>query len=493
MTSPDDDESIMLVSGGAGPSPADGEERRRRQWCLGCGTAIVACIALVALLWHRWGTLAKAGVAGRLRAIRDAGDPVTLGDLAKTYAPVPEGENGAPLLQRAFALMDEIGAEEGTRAILTDELPNLLDQPTGVPPETLKSIRSRLAEHDEVFPLMEEALRRKVIRFELDLTEIPLYVFDHHPWIRKASHLYALRVVDGVEAGDPSGATDALCGMFRLGSALDDEPFLISVLISVMLDHTAIEFVKPWLHKLCPSSDEIHQVQVALRQRVRVDALAKAIVGGRCLGLDAVQRYQIHGERPSIPPYLWSPSRVSRAGRYLTPSALITMHLCDYIDDMGEDIQILRLPYPQSLLIAAELGSSVQGQPPRHHELLREAFPFLTRKRQQRHLLGELVSRFQTHLARLETARLALAIARYRLVNDRLPDTPDATVPAFIDAVPVDPFDGNPLRYKGTKDGFIVYSTVRSGDTDRGNAAPERMGVSFRVGRPATDKAGAAR
>lgn len=52
----------------------------------------------------------------------------------------------------------------------------------------------------------------------------------------------------------------------------------------------------------------------------------------------------------------------------------------------------------------------------------------------------------------------AMAVERYRLKHDRLPNTLAELVPTYLDAVPIDPFDGQPVRYRQTDNGFVVYS-----------------------------------
>jgi hypothetical protein len=56
--------------------------------------------------------------------------------------------------------------------------------------------------------------------------------------------------------------------------------------------------------------------------------------------------------------------------------------------------------------------------------------------------------------------RAALAIERFRLDCQRLPVTLDELCPEFLPAVPVDPFDGAPLRYRTTDYGYAVYSVA---------------------------------
>ena len=61
-------------------------------------------------------------------------------------------------------------------------------------------------------------------------------------------------------------------------------------------------------------------------------------------------------------------------------------------------------------------------------------------------------------MAELRSAGTALAVERYRLANGRLPATLQDLVPTFIASVPVDPFDGQALRYQQLDPGYVVYS-----------------------------------
>ncbi len=61
-------------------------------------------------------------------------------------------------------------------------------------------------------------------------------------------------------------------------------------------------------------------------------------------------------------------------------------------------------------------------------------------------------------LAGLANAQAAVAIERWRLVHPgQLPDTLAELVPAYLAAVPLDPFDGQPVRYKKLPVGYVVY------------------------------------
>ena len=55
-----------------------------------------------------------------------------------------------------------------------------------------------------------------------------------------------------------------------------------------------------------------------------------------------------------------------------------------------------------------------------------------------------------------------------------LPQSLDALVPEFMEAVPLEPFDGEQLRYIRHKDGYTVY-TIGYDGIDNGGLSREQM------------------
>jgi len=82
--------------------------------------------------------------------------------------------------------------------------------------------------------------------------------------------------------------------------------------------------------------------------------------------------------------------------------------------------------------------------------------------------------------ATLRCCCASLAVERYRLANGALPDSLGDLVPKFLDAVPIDPFDGQPLRYRKLTKGYVVYSVGEDGKDDGGD---EKKDITFTVER----------
>jgi hypothetical protein len=83
--------------------------------------------------------------------------------------------------------------------------------------------------------------------------------------------------------------------------------------------------------------------------------------------------------------------------------------------------------------------------------------------------LGSVSDAGHRHLAMFRCAATGLAAERYRLDKGRWPEKLGDLVPAYLPAVPLDPYDGKPLRLARKPDGVVVYALGRDGRDDGGD------------------------
>jgi hypothetical protein len=101
--------------------------------------------------------------------------------------------------------------------------------------------------------------------------------------------------------------------------------------------------------------------------------------------------------------------------------------------------------------------------------------------------LGRVFEVDVTMAARLECARAALTVERYRAAEGGLPEKLEDLVPKYLEAVPTDPFDGKPLRYRRLEKGYMIYSVgpdrMDNGGAEREGRAAAGWDVTFTVER----------
>lgn len=111
-----------------------------------------------------------------------------------------------------------------------------------------------------------------------------------------------------------------------------------------------------------------------------------------------------------------------------------------------------------------------------------------------RETLGAVFNAYSTALrgeVRHDAARVLLALERYRRANQSYPAALAELVPTYLPAVPMDPFDGKPLKYlRSPAGGYRAYSVWTNGIDDggiphlRADGSQEMRGNDLVIGSP---------
>ena len=82
---------------------------------------------------------------------------------------------------------------------------------------------------------------------------------------------------------------------------------------------------------------------------------------------------------------------------------------------------------------------------------------------------------------RLLLTDVGYALAAYKAERGDFPDTLDALVPDLLPAVPLDPINGDPLKYSLKEGGFLLYSVGTNGVDDGGRTRRRADDVAFGI------------
>jgi hypothetical protein len=95
--------------------------------------------------------------------------------------------------------------------------------------------------------------------------------------------------------------------------------------------------------------------------------------------------------------------------------------------------------------------------------------------------VSNLARNYAIAQARVDQARIAIALERYRLVHGAYPESLDALAPVFLDVVPHDVMSGNPYHYSLQANGtFLLYSVGWDQKDDGGQVVlDKRNGIDF--------------
>jgi hypothetical protein len=240
-------------------------------------------------------------------------------------------------------------------------------------------------------------------------------------------------------------ALGAARGIIVCGRAVGDEPLMISQLIRMSCQAMAVSTLERVLAQGEPSADELKKTQELLELEESENVLLIGLRGERA------------GDHQLMEAMKSGHLKLSNAAGGLggggTAADLFGSTLA-----RGSHARLLRMMTDN--VEAAKLPAEQQG----------EAFRRLdTRVKQAKVdydvIIGLLMpatmkvsEAYRRNQAGLRCAIVAVAAERYRRDKGHWPESLDDLTPDQIKAMPTDPYDGKPLRYKHLADGVIVYS-----------------------------------
>jgi hypothetical protein len=412
-----------------------------------CG---IVCILF--LRWH-W----RHEFHRRVEAIRAAGYPVTPKEHDAWYKWPQSDDNAANWILGAAAMYQEPPKEDWERLhrIISPQ-----DTERPHPAEPLAAdLRALLEQYIQTNAMslksLHEASAIDECRYPMDLSNGSHTVLSHLSGVRNGVLLLCLEAVLHTEWGDPNGAVQAIATALHVADSLDDEPVVISHLVRI----ASLRFVAVTLERVM-SQVALTDRQIETLYRVFHDlditgGLPRALAGERCMLYPLFDRPQSLDRRgfAKLPP-----------GPLLEAYSVLGLAAREgavYLDFAQECMQIAQLPvsHYRAAVDAAEI------------RYLRDRKGILLSRIG---LSSGIMGREAVYVASLEVARVALVIERYRLAHGGLPERLDQLVPGDLKAVPEDPFDGKPLRYRRLDRGYVVYSVGEDGKDDGGKEQPPK-------------------
>ncbi len=276
------------------------------------------------------------------------------------------------------------------------------------------------------------------------------------------------------QEGDCDAAIESCQAIINAGRSVKDDPFLITCLIRLALQVIALDTLERVLAQGEPSEAASGAaLQAILERESKQDSFIHAMRGERAgiqflfenLRSGKTDTKHFNGLRaPGIDPFTeWLAENF--------PSTLIK-HFPDHLHHMNRTVAAVKLPLHERPARLAELTEEIK----RSKNPVTKMFGPATEK-------VEKADR-RVHIY-LRSMIAALACERYRMKDEhkRWPATLDDLVKAkLLDAVPTDPIDNQPLRYRRTRDGIVIYSIGFDGKDDQGNidrAQPYNPGVDL--------------
>lgn len=398
---------------------------------------LVACILHVAVL--------SSGANRRIEALRAAGQPTSLAELAVRNK-LPMGmENAASFYQSAIGMFVPPPAD--VNIPFAGKKTVTLARGSGIPESMAEAVAEFLAANEKCLALLHEAAGIENCRYEYDYQkEMPPFTE-----LRGCAQLLKLAAVNHAQKGDVAAAVICIKDLLRLSDLLRDEPRLISYFVQSAYAGLAIRSLERALSLTTFTDSQLRELDDALAVTAgRID-LARALALERCAVIDCIRD-----------PSLVEPSKIGIVIFKLP--GVQAQGLIDMLDHLEDCIQAAGLQGPKRETRFKEIEARLSGLS-HLHIAAKIMAPPLART-------SQLDSRVHAHL---DLGRTAVAVERHRLAKGRLPEQLADLVPAYMEQVPIDPFDGQPIRYRRAEPGYVLWSVMEDGQ-DNGGKDREDVG-----------------
>ena len=410
------------------------------------------------LAWQVWQSVAIRRHLARLRA---EGVPTTFIELEARYPAVPDSENaGTLLLKAAEGFRDESGPKVELDFTKRPGRSNLV---TG---EVRAADHAYLATNVDTLTAIHAALVHTNSRYPVDLKAGYSALLPHLRLLKGHAHRLGVCAEMAAVNGQSKLAVQCLMDQLRLASTLRQEPTTISFLVKNLCESLTTTTAERILHHTALNNAELTEIQTAFGDEAAAQTWELAMSGELCVGLDAMNQ--------SSGSFLRLLAMIDDAA---TKSGKVDVGawLCHVTGLRKRDARVMLDYYDQSIKISKLAPTKRRMEADRLNEkLLRElasqylpiAHIFLTS-------LTKIEPRATRQYAVMRCAEVACAVERWRLEHHGgLPNSLDALVPQYLTAVPEDPMDGRPLRFRPRPRGFVVYSIGANG-IDDGGAEPQ--------------------
>ena len=263
--------------------------------------------------------------------------------------------------------------------------------------------------------------------------------------------------------GQVDSAGDTAILLFHLAGTLHDEPSIIGRLVQMNVENAALQAVEYTLRVDKLGVETLVELGRNVDDRLASSTLKWAILGERAAlvgtcedvakGTITLTDLASGGPLQGYPVFDAIPLVVIRMNQ--RRMAEVFTWLVDACDD------------PKAMTEAVQRMESAEPTPRLSSFLVHMLLPSYSRA----------VELHVETVARLRCAAAGLAAERFRLDNDQFPDSIDVLVPQYLDAVPIDPFDQQPIRLAVNDDGIVIYSVGPDRVDDGGDVTAGEHGI----------------
>jgi hypothetical protein len=433
---------------------------RRRRWLKIFFILVLLSLPAIAIyFYHR--KSADRELADVIAELDRSSPGWRLDDVLARRPLIPAEQNSATIIRAAHKLLPK-----GCFIKMPDigDIPPPVQLPTNVAQTLGVELKALAAALAEARKLSKYPNGRLTVVYAPDF--ISTLVVPEIQHARAISELLKLDCWDRLQKGDLEGALTNCRALLNTARVIGDEPFFISQLVRIAIESITIGSLERTLAQGEVRASLLAETQKALEEEAAETLFRFGALGERG-GLDRLFRGLENGTLPigliagikgairksTDPPEKWNPVE-----EYF-PANMIKRSHAWVLRKLTEAIEADKLKGFEKYQALKKVHDSVKSSEAQKEipALAKDLFPALFKVAEAEQRTDSL----------LFCAVAALAAEQFRLNNKRWPKSLDELVQArLLKQVPMDLFTGQPLGFRTTKDGLVIYSVGTKGTYD---------------------------
>ncbi|MBN1124619.1 MAG: hypothetical protein JXA82_06400 [Sedimentisphaerales bacterium] len=369
----------------------------------------------------------------KIAELQQKGYPTSYDELIEQRQLPEDIPNAADTYIKAFMAYQKPSAELKSLLPIIGGAPlPELGQP--LPEEMKTAIDQFLQQNKKCLDLLHQAAQIDQCYFQPNMTAQPWPANPNLNFMKSSALLLKIAAIDAAVNNNYKMAEQYVLDGQQLVKSLDRGFFLIDYLVQAALEAVNVSSFEYVLNYVRFTDELLQRMDLALEESIPTLDASRAFTSEACTLIQLCNN----------PDHFRSQFPSSTPLRY---SGLLSRNVLVYLEYIEKVNEVLKLPPWEQLAGFKKINAEISNLS-FLYALVRITYPAHDRI----HVLN-LRMRGQ-----INSARVAIAMERYRLAEGKLPEALEELVPLYLDEVPLDPFDGKPLRYKQTNPGYIIYS-----------------------------------
>jgi hypothetical protein len=395
------------------------------------------------------------------------GLPRTLEELNAWYVEPPAGQNAASYYLQGFSALKIGDANEEPNLPVVGGLTTMLTKQPAVMAATTAFVQN----NQQALQLFAQGAQYDQSRYPVDFTRDALdgLHLTHLNNIKRGTQTITVAAMLDAENQHGKQAADDVLLSFALTRSLKDEPLAISQLVRVAVVTMSLTALEQVFNRTTVPPESLSELAQTFRAMEESDAKGEAfnrsLIGERVMVMNHFKRATIADLVAAVADGTTDEQRqlfVKRLKRFGGIKAEQ-----NYVENVFQQFLSARQePFPDRLTNAQDVQQKVSENP---NGLLLLNNAWLTG-------YAGLARTEAKCLANLRLAVTAVALEQFRAALSQYPSALSELTPAYLDAVPADPFDGQPLRYRKQGPGYILYSVGPDLKDDMGQRMKANIG-----------------